>query len=239
MPNTKIVLPKDKLEELYINNRLSSKEIGKIFNCSYRTVIERIHEYGIVKEYKTVKDFTGYRFDKLLVIGKVNENEKLNSRTKWKCICKCGRHTESLISNLLYRNIRSCGHCSVQAKKYEELHYEFFYRIKQNASKRGHEFDLSIEYIWDLFIKQNRKCSISGLNITLRNKRDSKCSASIDRIDSTKGYIKGNVQWVHKLVNRMKMQLQDNEFIQLCNCISYFQKNKNANVCNIDNIKFK
>ena len=42
---------------------------------------------------------------------------------------------------------------------------------------------------------------------------------SLDRIDSKKGYVKGNVQWVHKTVNRLKMDLSEEELMYWCNLI--------------------
>lgn len=45
-------------------------------------------------------------------------------------------------------------------------------------------------------------------------------TASIDRIDNSKGYIVGNVQWVHKQVNFMKGTMKQKEFIKFCKLIS-------------------
>ena len=45
-------------------------------------------------------------------------------------------------------------------------------------------------------------------------------TASLDRIDSSKGYIEGNVQWVHKSVNIMKCDFSSDIFIGICNQIS-------------------
>jgi hypothetical protein len=45
---------------------------------------------------------------------------------------------------------------------------------------------------------------------------------NIDRIDSNQGYIEGNIQWVHKDVNIMKMKMTDEKFIGWCHIISKF-----------------
>ena len=45
-------------------------------------------------------------------------------------------------------------------------------------------------------------------------------TASLDRIDNSKGYIVGNVQWVHKQVNFMKGTMEQKEFIKFCKLIS-------------------
>lgn len=41
-------------------------------------------------------------------------------------------------------------------------------------------------------------------------------NVSIDRIDSTKGYLKTNVQLVCMVVNQMKSDLSLNELISIC-----------------------
>lgn len=43
---------------------------------------------------------------------------------------------------------------------------------------------------------------------------------SLDRIDSKKGYVVGNVQWVHKDINRMKNTFPQDYFIQVCKQIA-------------------
>lgn len=44
-------------------------------------------------------------------------------------------------------------------------------------------------------------------------------SASLDRIDSSQGYIEGNVWWVHKIVNVIKLDFSFNELVQLCQMV--------------------
>ena len=44
-------------------------------------------------------------------------------------------------------------------------------------------------------------------------------TASLDRIDSSKPYIKGNMQWLHKDVNIMKNAYNINYFINMCRII--------------------
>jgi hypothetical protein len=106
----------------------------------------------------------------------------------------------------------------------------YWYAIRQGAQKRNIEFDITIEQAWELFVKQNGKCALSGVDIQLSsdlkkcNPDYSKITASLDRIDSTKGYILNNIQWVHKTVNYIKRDLDQEEFITWCQLIS---KNEN------------
>lgn len=104
--------------------------------------------------------------------------------------------------------------------------------IKRCGNSRNLEFSITIEYIWDLFLKQNRKCALSGIELifakTVLEHNNGICTASLDRINSTKGYIEGNVQWVHKDVNTMKWDLEQKYFINLCKLII---KNLKENEC--------
>ena len=66
---------------------------------------------------------------------------------------------------------------------------------------------------------------IEGIDLILESK-DSICrtpaNASLDRIDSKKGYIEGNVHWVFKSINRLKSDLTHTEFIELCGLVSKY-----------------
>jgi hypothetical protein len=95
--------------------------------------------------------------------------------------------------------------------------------IRYNAKKRGLEFNLTPKYMYDLFTSQNNKCALSGLELSFGNKRKNiEQTASLDRIDSDKGYVVGNVQWVHKVINFMKGKQEQESFIKLCKLISKY-----------------
>jgi hypothetical protein len=57
-------------------------------------------------------------------------------------------------------------------------------------------------------------------------------TASLDRIDSSKGYTLGNIQWVHKWVNLMKQDMTDQEFIEWCKTITNFNTSKKSELPN-------
>jgi hypothetical protein len=82
------------------------------------------------------------------------------------------------------------------------------------------------DYIWELFLKQDRKCALSGLPIEFGTKGRELGTASLDRIDSTKGYTPENVQWLHKDINQMKMDLTEQKFIDLCKKVCYLSNTK-------------
>lgn len=89
-------------------------------------------------------------------------------------------------------------------------------RMLESAKSRDESCDLDREYIFSLM--EDDKCNITSVPF------DYKCSdkyvhnslkPSIDRIDSKKGYLKGNVQIVLLLINRAKNEDDMSDF--LCN----------------------
>lgn len=151
--------------------------------------------------------------------------------------CTCG--TEKIQPPALLYNGKSlqcltCRGKSMSEKKFQgigELSGTYFSQIKSNAKQRNLKFDLTKEYLWSLFNEQHGKCAISGIDLVMSKEyanvfRKTKWyeSASLDRIDSSKGYIPGNVQWVHKDVNKIKQDLDQATFIKLCELIT--KKNK-------------
>lgn len=112
------------------------------------------------------------------------------------------------------------GKPNKNTKKFGDIHRSYIYLLKDRAKRKRLKFNLDGNYLWNLFLAQNRKCRFSGLDLVFPKawgeKSKTEITASLDRIDSNLGYIKGNVQWVHKTINTMKMNLSDRDFIYLC-----------------------
>lgn len=93
--------------------------------------------------------------------------------------------------------------------------------IKRNATLRKINFDISIQYAWKIFYEQNGRCAITGLPLLLHPKR----TASLDRINSSLPYIKSNVRWVHKNINRcLKKERSDKEMLKWCKKIVEYNR---------------
>jgi hypothetical protein len=114
-------------------------------------------------------------------------------------------------------------------KKFGEIHKSYLYLLKDRAKRKNISFNIDGDYLWSLFLKQGRKCALSGIELyfpkTWGVKSKTNITASLDRIDSNKGYIKSNVQWVHKTINTMKMDLSDQEFINFCKKVVSYNDN--------------
>ena len=91
---------------------------------------------------------------------------------------------------------------------------------KKRANKKGLDFDIDLDFMYYLLNKQKGLCNISKLPMTFYFKNNHrKYNLSVDRIDSTRGYTKDNVQLVCDVVNRMKLDLSMKEFVTLCKTI--------------------
>jgi len=80
-----------------------------------------------------------------------------------------------------------------------------------NKAKHRHkEFDLDEEYLDSIW---NGVCPLTNLPIKLKNRNHKNCpfTASLDRKDSSKGYVKGNVQFVSYSANLAKNNFSDSE----------------------------
>jgi hypothetical protein len=95
--------------------------------------------------------------------------------------------------------------------KYRETHPEriIFLSAKARAERDG--FDFSIDYE---DIKIPTVCPLMGIALTnIRGKGRVQTNPSLDRIDSSKGYIKGNIQVISELANRMKQDATSEQLI--------------------------
>lgn len=101
---------------------------------------------------------------------------------------------------------------------YKDIAGHVWSNIINNAETRNLLFNIKIEDIWNLYIKQERKCAETGWAI-LFDLEKGKTTASLDRVDSTKGYTIDNIQLVHKLVNRSKWDLSEKTFYKLCKAV--------------------
>lgn len=114
-------------------------------------------------------------------------------------------------------------HNIYKRKPYKNMSKDIFVRCWKNSLKRKIKFNISLEESYDLLISQQNKCALSGLNIKIRPKADSqsrvKNSASIDRINSSKGYERNNIFWTHQDINIMRWDLPLNYFLSLCELV--------------------
>tara|TARA_B100002051_G_scaffold259057_1_gene278105 strand:+ start:169 stop:831 length:663 start_codon:yes stop_codon:yes gene_type:complete len=93
--------------------------------------------------------------------------------------------------------------------------------MKHTCKKKRLKFDLDIEYLDNLWVKQSGKCNLTNVKLKIGEnrgkgyKRDS-TMISFDRINNSSGYVKGNIQIISEQINYMKANFSNEEFLSIC-----------------------
>jgi len=194
---------------------------------SYVISITRRQHIGcrecISKKYGFI-DFAGRTIGQWKVIKKIKNRVKCGSLWLAECL-GCNREYEVRGDNLRAGMTNKCHLCHAEdTRKNNPIASSHWTKIKSGALDRGINFDITVDEAYDLFLIQNGKCALTGKDMHLysRRKMHEQVSpqidqyASLDRIDSSKGYTIDNVQWVKKKINLLKMAFSQGEFIELC-----------------------
>lgn len=231
----KYFITKEQLEDLYVNKKYGTKIVSDILKTPRASVRHWLKKYNIPLRHSKTRymDLLNHKFNQLTVI-EPTEMRKHHQRV-WKCKCDCGNICYALAYEIKGGYKKSCG-CfhKLTGKKnhnwrgYGDIGANVFTRIKRAAEIRDIPFEITIQDIWNLFLKQNRKCALSGIELKFANNHRDETTASLDRIDSSKDYTIDNVQWVHKDINAMKQDLSEIEFIDYCQKIINYNKLKKS-----------
>lgn len=178
------------------------------------------------KAYGPKNDLTGQKFGHLEVIEMAHKPD--DRRREYRAVCKChncGKENHWVFPyHLTKLGQKSCGCLKGNRKKGKDhccykgfggITGSIWGRIKSSAKKRDLEFSITIKDGWELFEKQDHKCALTGLHLEIGAGRN-RCSASLDRIDNSKGYSIDNIQWVHRNVNMIKHHWSQEYFVNIC-----------------------
>ncbi len=91
---------------------------------------------------------------------------------------------------------------------------------KNRAKEHSLECDIDLEFLLDLLRRQEMRCHYTGRHMTCSSGSD---KVSIDRKDSRLGYTRSNVVLCCWLVNRLKQELSDAEFVSVCNEVTIWK----------------
>ena len=89
----------------------------------------------------------------------------------------------------------------------------------RGGTSRGYQWDLTPEYILEMYKEQSGVCVLTGWPIEWAEKGLT-ATVSIDRIDSEEGYLQGNVQLLHKDVNMAKQRYSQEYFTNMCKAVA-------------------
>lgn len=225
----KVLLTKDLLITEKIVNQMTVKEIAIKYGWSEPTVTKKLREYKIEYKRKDIRDvLTKEQFYDLYFVQNMTINE----------IARL--HNTTYIGTLL-RQVKEWGFSTERGtftqrqkdshkkrKHHDELCGSLLSKIRSGIKQRTKngrviEFNITLSDIWNQFIKQNKKCAISGIELSFPKNNPEylkyEWTASVDRIDSNKGYTVDNIQIVHKKINIIKFDMSTEELISWCKII--------------------
>lgn len=124
-----------------------------------------------------------------------NREGYLVSDTERQCT-KCAK-----IFKKTSKTVTLCNKCNSERVKCTDPRSKMYQRAKGRAKSKGLNFTLLLS---DITIPEY--CPILGIKLECKigNPGGQKCSPALDRIDSTEGYTKENVQVISNLANMMK-----------------------------------
>lgn len=94
-------------------------------------------------------------------------------------------------------------------------------KIRNRCKTKNRQCDIDLKYLKDVWEKQNGKCPYLKRELILpltdqsHDKSNPNLIASLDRIDSSKGYIKGNVQFISTTLNFAKNKYDEDVLLNL------------------------
>jgi hypothetical protein len=145
------------------------------------------------------KELVGKTFNRLTVISQL---ENKAGKTRFSCLCDCGKEIEAVGSEIQRGHTRSCGCLRRDADmgRATRLTYGLasFHSLvsiyRRNAKKRGISFELTDEECFQLFTSDCHYCGSPPKNTRMQHDCYGEFTYSgIDRIDNTKGYVLGNI----------------------------------------------
>ncbi len=154
-------------------------------------------------------------------LSEYNRNRKLGRKNF--CCRSCSIKYAN--ANKLHRFTDKCREHLLSMCGNRRDEYTGFRYILRNIRKRFKEVNIDLEYLKNLWDIQKGICPYTGITLILPTytKHGSFFNrASLDRIDSSKGYTKGNVQFVALPINLMKSTKSDIEIKQFLKQISSY-----------------
>jgi YHS domain-containing protein len=97
------------------------------------------------------------------------------------------------------------------------------YAKRPKRSQEKNQSDITLEYLKELWESQKGVCPYTGWQLRLPpntkswNEKDNRLTrASLDRIDPSMGYVRGNLQFVSHMANIAKGDFSDDELKEFC-----------------------
>ncbi len=114
-------------------------------------------------------------------------------------------------------DIKSCSILTRVTTEVEKIIYARLRTTIERSSHQNRQCDIDFPFLLELYKRQDGKCLYSGLPMDAAS---GSMGISIDRCDSNLGYTKDNVVLVCAVVNEMKNDTPESDFIEMCRRIA-------------------
>lgn len=103
-----------------------------------------------------------------------------------------------------------CKSCNCSRVKSQSPEWKMYRRAKRRSMEKGLDFNIDLS---DIIIPDY--CPVLNIELNINSGKSGayKNSPSLDRVDNTKGYIKGNIQVISQEANAMKHSATPEELV--------------------------
>lgn len=152
---------------------------------------------------------------------------KRNQKKGRKTFCSRACQGKYCIKNIPEEK-RIIEHLKKGSERDEYSPFRFFLKLcrMRVRQKPSLGFDLTLQYLKELWDKQKGICPYTGWQLEIaecQTKKQIKKTpdrASLDRIDSSRGYVKGNVQFVALIVQYAKNDWNEKVIFEFANAVN-------------------
>lgn len=207
--------------KMMFNGRIKNSDISIALGRSYSNVCKKCRELGLKSRMAIMMGEQKIARERGMIIcrgcstEKTTDNFPMRERGGRYTRCLC-RECEAKFSLERYRNKKSYS--------LEETLHRRAYQAKRRSIKKKMEFRVTVADLLEIYNGQNGKCYYSGITMERIPKVDNYYNVSIDRVDSSIGYIKSNIVLCCDSINTMKNAMPKDVFIDICKKIVLHQK---------------
>ena len=191
-----------------------SRPDGHNNTCKICHSIYRKKHYKKNKE-KVLKQVNNYRQNNPEKYNRRFSNTKIDKKAGRTILIKCCNPDcdKDIYVNKKTILENKSRYCSLNCRNFKVDKYtNYLNDLKRRAIKKNMDFNIDREFIKELLEnKQKNRCAITNVLIKFSDTTKIYETPSLDRIDNSLGYVKGNIQWVMLGVNYMKLSYTEND----------------------------
>lgn len=109
---------------------------------------------------------------------------------------------------------------------------------RRRGIKKKEPVDITVRYLQCIWSNQKALCPLTGWNLKLpigsngwiKKNPLTIYSASLDRIDNSKGYLQGNVRFISVMANYARNIFTDEEVVEFAKAVTEHNENLNKNI---------